>query len=162
VPITTTAEEEIAMKKTAIRVASFAAVLAAGVALLGAAGCGHHHRPDPARTEKMVTHHVEDALDDLKATPEQRQKILAVKDRLLASGRTLRADHQAVAREALGLWDAPSFDRARALALVDARIDALRAMAHQAVDGVAEVHGTLTPEQRAQVSKKLRRHLENE
>ena len=148
------------MKKTTIRLASVAAVLAAGVTLLGAAGCGHHRRPDPARVEKMVTHRVEDALDDLKATPEQRQRILAVKDRLLASGRALHADHRTVAKEALGLWEAASFDRARALALVDARIDAMRAMAHQAVDGIAEVHDTLTPEQRAQVTKRLQRHLE--
>ena len=48
----------------------------------------------------------------------------------------------------------------RALALVDARIDAMRTMAHEAVDAAAEVHATLTPEQRAQVSKRLRRHLD--
>jgi Spy/CpxP family protein refolding chaperone len=147
------------MRKPLIRLASLAAVLVTGIALLGAAGCGHR-RHDPARMEKMVSSRVDDALDDLKATPEQRQRIVAVKDRLLASGRALRADHQAVTREALGLWEASGFDRTRALALVDARIDAMRAMAHQAVDGVAEVHATLTPEQRAQVTRKLKRHLE--
>lgn len=147
------------MTKRTIRFASFAAVLVTGVALLGATGCGHH-RHDPARMEKLVSSRVDDALDDLKATPEQRQKIVAVKDRLLASGRTLRADHRAVAREALGLWEAAGFDRTRALALVDARIDAMRALAHEAVDGIAQVHETLTPEQRAQVTKKLQRHLE--
>jgi protein CpxP len=147
------------MTKRTIRFASFAAVLVAGVALLGAAGCGHH-RHDPARMEKMVSSHLEDALDDLKATPEQRQKIVAVKDRLLASGQALRASHQAVATEALGLWEASSFDRNRALALVDARIDAIRALAHEAVDGIAQVHETLTPEQRAQVARKIRRHVD--
>jgi periplasmic protein CpxP/Spy len=147
------------MKKRLTSVLSLAALLAVGVTVLGAAGCGHH-RPDPARMEKMVTHHVDDALDDLKATPEQRQKITAVKDRLLASARSLRADHRATAKEALGLWEASSFDRARALALVDARIDAMRAMAHEAVDAAAEVHSTLTPEQRAQVARRLHRHVD--
>jgi protein CpxP len=147
------------MKKNLLAAVSFAAVLTAGVAVLGLAGCGHH-RPDPARMEKMVTHQVDDALDDLKATPEQRQKITAVKDRLLAQGKAMRGDHRANVKEALGLWEASSFDSARALALVDNRIDAMRAMAHEAVGAVADVHQTLTPEQRAQVAKRLRRHVE--
>jgi protein CpxP len=147
------------MKKRLTSVLSLAAFLAVGVTALGAAGCGHH-RPDPARIEKMVAHHLDDALDDLKATPEQRQQITAVKDRLMLSARSLRADHRATVKEALGLWEASSFDRARALALVDARIDAMRAMAHEAVDAAAEVHATLTPEQRAQVTKRLHRHVD--
>jgi Spy/CpxP family protein refolding chaperone len=147
------------MKKTLTRVLSFTALLAAGVAVLGATGCGHH-RPDPARMEKLVTSRVDDALDDLKATPEQRQAITAVKDRLLVSARALRGDHQATATEALGLWEAASFDRSRALALVDARLDAMRTMAHEAVEAAAEVHATLNPEQRAQVARKLHRHVD--
>jgi Spy/CpxP family protein refolding chaperone len=147
------------MKTNLTRILSLTAVLVAGTAVLGATGCGHH-RPDPARMEKMVSSRVNDALDDLKVTPEQRQKITAAKDRLLASGKALRGDHQATMKEALALWDAPGFDRARALALVDARIDAMRTMAHQAVDAAAEAHETLTPEQRAQVSKKWHRHVE--
>jgi len=147
------------MKTTLKKTLTLAAALLGGVALLGATGCSHH-RPDPARMEKMVNHRVEDALDDLKATPEQRQKITAVKDRLLAGGKAMRGDHRATVKEALGLWEAQSFDRARALALVDARLDAMRAMAHEAVDAAAEVHATLTPEQRAQVARRLRRHVD--
>ena len=147
------------MKKRLTAVLSFTAILAAGIAVLGLSGCGHH-RPDPARMEKMVSHQVEDALDDLKATPEQRQAITAVKDRLLTRGKALRADHRATVKEALGLWEASSFDKARALALVDARLDAMRTMAHEAVEATAEVHQTLTPEQRAQVTRRLRRHVD--
>jgi protein CpxP len=147
------------MKTTLKQSLTFAAALALGLTALGATGC-RHHRPDPARMEKLVNGQVADALDDLKATPEQRQTITAATTRLLASGQALRGDHRATMKEALGLWEAPSFDRARALALVDARVDAMRAMAHQAVEAAAEAHATLTPEQRAQVSKKLKRHLE--
>jgi Spy/CpxP family protein refolding chaperone len=147
------------MKTTLKKSLTFAAALALGVTALGATGCGHH-RHDPARMEKMVNGKVADALDDLKATPEQRQTITAATARLLASGKALRGDHRATVKEALGLWEAPTFDRARALALVDARVDAMRAMAHQAVEAAAEAHATLTPEQRAQVTKKLKRHLE--
>jgi periplasmic protein CpxP/Spy len=147
------------MKPALKKLLSLTALLAAGVAVAGFTGCGHH-RPDPARMERMVTHRVDDALDDLKATPEQRQKITAVKDRLLASARAMRGDHQATVKEALGLWEAASFDRARALALVDARLDAMRAMAHEAVDAAAEVHATLTAEQRAEVARRIHRHVD--
>jgi Spy/CpxP family protein refolding chaperone len=145
------------MKTTPKALLSAAALLTATVALAGLSGC-HHRRPDPESLDRRVTHHVEETLDDLKATPEQRQKVLAVKDRLLARGQALRGDHQAVVKEALSLWEASSFDRSRALALVDARIDALRAMAHEAVDAAGEVHDTLTPEQRAQLAARLRKH----
>src|SRR5512140_1406380 len=120
------------MTKILTAVGSLTIVLAAGLALAGFSGCGHH-RPGPERAERMITHHVDDALDDLKATPEQHQKVLAVKDRMLASLKALHGDHQALVKEALALWESPSFDQARALALVDARIDAMRTVAHQAV-----------------------------
>jgi periplasmic protein CpxP/Spy len=142
------------MKKILTAVGSLTIVLAAGLALAGFSGCGHH-RLGP---ERMVNSRVNDALDDLKATPEQRQKVLAVKDRMLASVKALHGDHQALVKEALSLWESPSFDHARALALVDARIDAMRTVAHQAVEAAAEVHGTLTPEQRAQVAARMRKH----
>ena len=147
------------MKKILTAIGSLTIVLAAGLALAGFSGCGHH-RPGPEHMERMVTHHVNDALDDLKATPEQRQKVLAVKDRMLASVKALHGDHQALMQDALFIWEASSFDQTRALALVDARIDAMRAMAHEAVGAVADVHETLTPEQREQVAKRLRRHTE--
>jgi Spy/CpxP family protein refolding chaperone len=145
------------MKRNLLTVGSLAVVLAAGLAIVGLEGCGHH-RPDPARAERMINHRVEDGLDDLKATPEQRQKVLAVKDHLLARWKALRGDHQATMQEALSLWEAPGFDRARALAMVDAHLDAMRTLAHEAVDAAAEVHDTLTPEQRAQLARRLRRH----
>jgi Spy/CpxP family protein refolding chaperone len=147
------------MKTGLKKLLSLTALLVAGVAFLGATGCGHR-RPDPARMEKLVTHRVDDALDDLKATPEQRQRISAVKDRMLAGARAMRGDHQATVKEALGLWETSSFDRARALALVDARLDAMRALAHEAVDAAAEVHATLTPEQRTEVARRIHRHVD--
>jgi Spy/CpxP family protein refolding chaperone len=145
------------MKKILTAIGSLTIVLAAGLALAGFSGCGHH-RPGPERAERMVNSRVNDALDDLKATPEQRQTVLAVKDRMLASVKALHGDHQALVKDALSIWEASSFDQARALALVDARIDAMRTVAHQAVEAAAEVHGTLTPEQRAQVAARMRKH----
>jgi periplasmic protein CpxP/Spy len=129
------------------------------VALTGfAGGCGHHRGGgDPAKMAAMITEHVEDTLDDLKATPDQRARILAVKDRLLAEATALHATRQADRAEVLAQWNAATPDRAKLHALVDQRIEAMRAMAHQAVDAGIEVHDVLTAEQRAQVAKKAER-----
>jgi hypothetical protein len=40
---------------------------------------------------------------------------------------------------------------------VDARADALRKLAHQAVDAGADAHDVLTPAQREKVSRKIER-----
>jgi Spy/CpxP family protein refolding chaperone len=145
-------------KKT---LAGGAAGLAAIAVLAGfRGGCGGHHAHgrDPAEVAAFVTDRVDDALDDLDATPEQRQRIHAVKDRLLSEGMKLRGTRGETHREVLAQWDAAQPDAARLHALVDARIDEMRAIAHQGVDAAVEVHGVLTPEQRARVSRKMHRH----
>ena len=139
-----------------------AAGLAAVAILAGfRGGCGGHpHGRDPAEVAAFVTDRVDDALDDLDATPDQRQRIHEAKDRLLAEGLKLRAARGETHREVLAQWDSKRPDAARLHALVDARIDEVRALAHEAVDAAVEVHGVLTPEQRARVSRKLHRHAD--
>jgi periplasmic protein CpxP/Spy len=130
----------------------------AGLTVLGgfAGGCGHHPR-DPAEAAAFVKDRVDDALDDVSATADQRQQIQAVADRLLAAGQALHQDGAPLHAELLAQWQSPNPDRARLHALVDQRLDALRALAHQAVDAGIEVHDVLTPEQRAKVQKRVER-----
>jgi len=131
-------------------------LLSAGFASGCHRGPGGHHR-DPAELAKFVTERVDDALDDLDATPAQRERINAVKDRLLAEGAKARGDRDALHAELLAQWKADPIDRARLHQIVDERIDALRAFAHAAADGAADAHDVLTPEQRAKVAKKAER-----
>jgi periplasmic protein CpxP/Spy len=42
---------------------------------------------------------------------------------------------------------------------VDARIEGMRALAHEAVDSGIEAHGILTPEQRAKVTSKVEKRM---
>jgi len=147
------------MTKTKLALAAALGILAGGAALTGCHRHGGHH-PDPARMEKVITSHVEDVLDDLKATPEQRTRLLAIKDRMVAEGRALHGQPGEVPRQVLSQWESATPDTAALHALVDARTDALRAFLHQAVDAGAEVHATLTPEQRAVLARKARRHLD--
>ena len=136
-----------------------AGVLSAVAALT--AGCmGGHHGRDPEKMKAFVSDRVDDLLDDLDASDAQRTQIKAIEARLLAEGDRLRADHAAVRKEALERFTADPPDTARLHALVDGRMDAMRAFTHQFVDGLVEARAVLTPEQRVKFDEKLRKHLE--
>ena len=135
--------------------------LVALVAVVGLAGfaCAHHgHHPhDPAQVQKMVNARVDDLLDDLDATPDQRTRIHAIADRLMASAKEAHAGHDAARQTVLAEWKADAPDRAKLHALVDARVDELRKLAHQAVDAGVDAHDVLTPAQRAKLARKAER-----
>jgi Spy/CpxP family protein refolding chaperone len=146
------------MKKI-LALAAGALVAVGLVALAGfQGGCSaHHHGRDPAQVAAFVSSRVDDLLDDLDATPDQRTRINAVKDRLLAAAQSAQGDRAQVHDAIVVEWKAEQPDAAKLHALVDARADALRALAHQAVDAGVEVHGILTSEQRDKVTRKVER-----
>jgi Spy/CpxP family protein refolding chaperone len=131
------------------------------VALTGfGGGCGrggHGHGRDPARMAAFVTDRVDDLLDDVDATPDQRTRIHAVKDRVLASAQATREGRREVHDAVHAEWKAAQPDAAKLHALVDARADEFRKLAHEAVDAGVEVHGILTPEQREKITRKVER-----
>jgi protein CpxP len=139
-----------------------ATLLAAGAVVTLVAwggGCHRSHRHDPAEVSAFVTDRVDDALDDLDATAEQRTRLHAVKDRMLASGLKFHDASKGGKEVVLEAWKSPNPDAARLHALVDQRFDEMRALAHQAVDAGVEVHGVLTPEQREKVTRKIERRM---
>jgi Spy/CpxP family protein refolding chaperone len=134
------------------------AVFAVGALTLTAfRGPGHG---GPAYMERFVSNRLEDVLDDVRATDAQRQQILAIKDRLVADAKALRAGHGDVHKELLAQWQLDAPDAARVRAIVDARGDSMKKFADEVTDAILQVHGILTPEQRAQIAKKAQRHME--
>jgi periplasmic protein CpxP/Spy len=148
-----------AMWKMIGKVSSALLLFGVGAVAVAASGCAwrHHGSRDPAQVAAMATKHVEDVLDDLNATPDQRTRILAIKDRLLAAVQAAHADRKATHEAVLAAWKSDAPDAAGLHALVDQRMDELRKLAHQAVDSGVEVHGVLTPDQRAQLTRKIER-----
>ncbi len=140
--------------------AAFCALVAAGLLVAGCRGrCGHR---DPERVRKHVTRKVSRALGRLDASEEQRTLVLQAKDRLFDAGVALRLKAKGSRLELLKQWEADSPDGPAVHALVDARLEEARAFAHKVVDEVLQIHAALTPEQRAQVSERVREHLEDE
>ncbi len=139
---------------------ALALVLAAGVVTLTAfrhAGFGPHGR-DPAKVAAYVKAHVDDVLDDVNATPDQRQQIQALVSGVLDQAKTVHQGQADAHEQLLAAWEADQPDAAALHALVDQRVDQMRALAHAAVDAGVKAHGILTPDQRAKITKKLQRH----
>jgi periplasmic protein CpxP/Spy len=135
--------------------------LLAGLAVFGLSAC-HHHRPDPAKVQKLITNHVNDELDELKATDLQRQKVLASTNKLITSGRKLHEDAKSTHEAMLAEWEKETPDRAAVRALIDERLEAFKAFAYEAADEVIVTHGILTPAQRADIATKIRERLAEE
>jgi Spy/CpxP family protein refolding chaperone len=142
------------MKKIVSTVLALAAVAGGTLALTAA----KYHHGGPAHLEQMINHRVDKMLDDVKATDTQRQQILAIKDKLLADGKALRASQADVRKQLLAQWNADQPDTAQVHALVDGRADATKKFADEVADALVQVHGILTPEQRATVAQKLQQH----
>jgi Spy/CpxP family protein refolding chaperone len=134
------------------------AVVALAVGLVSVTAFRHHG--DPARLDKLVSNRLEDLLDEVHATDAQRQQITAVKDKLLADGKALHAGNDGVHQQLLAQWQSNQPNAAQVHALVDGRAAAMTKFADEVADAMIQVHGILTPDQRAQITKKLQRHMQ--
>ncbi len=139
----------------------FAVVGVASFALLtGFGSAAAHHMPfghDSAKAVKFINWKVNDTLDDLKATDAQRAKVVAVKDHLVAEGQKLHAQSEQVHDQIAQQWTSEHMNVPELKARADQQLNELRAFLYQGIDGMAQIHDTLTPAQRAQLADDIRR-----
>lgn len=140
------------------------ALAAGGVGLLGVGAwqvhaqggfCGHRH----AMTHKFIDFVVNEKLDEIGATSAQKERVGAIKDRLMKKAEALHDDHQALHNDLLALLEQDNPDPARLKALVHERIEAFSRFADEAADGLVELHGVFTPEQRRKLLAEAREHV---
>lgn len=113
---------------------------------------------DEQKVRKFATYRLDAALDDLDASPDQRQKLQALKDRALTDGFAKVGSHRTVRGEVLRQWEAANPDRAKVHQLIDQDLDTLRAFAHARADDLLEAHDVLTPAQRTKVGERFAGH----
>lgn len=146
--------------KTTVILGMTGLALAAGLVAVaqvhgGHPGHGPHGGGGALAVPDMVEWLADNALDGIGASESQRAKVLAVKDRVMAEAKTLHAAHDATHEEFKRQWEQDKMDSTRLHALVDARLEDLKRVLDTAVDGVVEVHDTLTPEQRKALIARL-------
>jgi Spy/CpxP family protein refolding chaperone len=140
-------------KMLAIGSAVLAVVLLSGFAWRG----GHHGwGRDPERVRQLITWKLDDKLEDLDATEAQKKSLHALKDRLFEDGKAIMHEQRGARDEAFAQLASENPDPAKLHALVDARIEAMRAFAHKATDAALEAHKVLTPEQRKALADEYR------
>jgi len=130
------------------------------------AGCGRAADPQErlARAQEVISRRVNEVLDELSATPDQRAQILAIKDRALREAQVRfeqnRDQNRADRRWALQQLTSDAPDRAALYAQLDARADQARVMGRKAIDTLLEVNAILTPAQRVQLRTMVERLAE--
>jgi Spy/CpxP family protein refolding chaperone len=121
-----------------------------GLVTIGTLGAfrhgGHGGFMSGARLDKM--------LDEVNATADQRAKIHAIHDQLVTKRKALQATRKDDLKALLAQWDAATPDSAAIHAKIDQRAQAMQSFAHDVADALVQVHGVLTPDQRATLSKK--------
>lgn len=132
------------MKKALKAVVAGIAVLSVGTL---AACTSHHSSHDP----KKLKEHVEASLKKVDATDEQRLKIGAVTDRIIADGGDLCKSSQGLGKKIADclLLDKP--DKEWLHRTVDEKAGELTAFAHRTVDSLIEISGVLTSGQRTKL-----------
>jgi protein CpxP len=140
-----------------MKTATLFVALSLSALIVPACGGHRHGEVDPARVDRRVADHLDDFLDDAKATDVQRGRIVAIKNRLLPEGLALASAQRKVHQEIAAQLASDRPDGARLHALVDQQLEAVRAFAHKAVDGAVEAHATLDKQQRAPVTKRLQK-----
>jgi Spy/CpxP family protein refolding chaperone len=105
---------------------------------------------------RVVDGKLEEALDLLNATDEQRRRIDAVKERTLAAVQAERVDHAAALDRVLALFTADVIDKNAVNALRKEAEERLGRVADAVAKAFVEVHDTLDAGQRKQAVTRLR------
>ena len=138
-------------------------LFAVGLALAGLlSGCrGKHRDVDPEKAYKFVSFAVDDKLDDLKASDEQRVKLHEVKDKVFDAAMALKDNGKEWRKTLVTEWlsDKPNADKMHEQ--VDLAVEELRKAGHLAVDSSLEVHDILSAEQRSDLAKMIAEHAED-
>lgn len=119
---------------------------------------------DPAeraeRAERFTGYVIEELVDTTDADDKQAKALRGLADTLVERGLSQMADREAMRKQALALWTAPTADVAQAKAMADARIDVWKGMAGEAIDAAAEAHGLLNAKQRDAVADAIRSRMQ--
>lgn len=143
------------------------AATAAGSGAVGAGAihayarhCSHGGGPHGAMMHKFVDFMVNEKLDEIGASDAQKQKVRAIKDKLMAEGTALREERMAAHKEILEQLSRDQPDAERVHALVKDRTESFARFADDVTSGVLELHAVLTPEQRQKLLAHAREHME--
>ena len=135
-----------------VRVAIGTLVLAG--ALVGA-GCHRHHTPTERAdwmTSKIAKH--------LDLDDQQKAKLMAVRDEMVAARAESQSEHKAMMEEAIAQVQSTRLDQAKLTQLMDRHQAEQKRVMQRVLPKVADWHATLRPEQKAEALEHLRKLMD--
>ncbi len=123
----------------------------------GKGGYMHGDRKGGMHGARMMGR-VDYLLDEVEATPEQREKIGALLEDMFTQMRAMHENRGGARGEMMSALTAPEVDRAALEKLRAQHIGEMDARSKTMIDGMANMAEALTPEQRAQLAEYFRKH----
>jgi Spy/CpxP family protein refolding chaperone len=126
------------------------------VGLLGTSACFRHHTP--AERADWVTGRIAKRLD---LDDQQKAKLAAVKDELLAARAESQKERRATMDEVIAQVKSERLDEAKMAQLIERHQAGQTRMMQRVLPKVSEWHASLRPEQKAQAAKLIQRWTEH-
>jgi periplasmic protein CpxP/Spy len=134
-------------------------------AVLGSAGAlasfGWHGGHNEKFMRRMVDAHVEEALDGIAATPDQRQKISAIEDKLFADFQSSRDVRRTFLGTLTDQFSQPQLDSAALDQAFQPVAQSHEKLRSEVLQAVGDVHDLLTPDQRAKLVERVKQLQEH-
>lgn len=128
----------------------FATITTLVTGTLAFSGCHRHRSP-----EERITHKLDHLAYHLDLSDQQKVKLGEVKDEMLRARQELSQDHQAVLDELLGEVRSEHLDQTKLVQLIQRHQARMLEVAPPMIEKVAELHASLTPDQKAQAVERL-------
>ena len=121
----------------------------------GVAAYAKHHFGDP---ERFAQHMVEHVSDELDLNDTQAQSLRSLADELVELKTLMRENMSADGQAIRDMLVADSFDRARAIDMIDAKTTAIQDNAPTIVAALGTFLDGLTQEQKAEIAQRMDHH----
>ncbi len=125
---------------------------------------GHHHpgmhgQMDPQEAARRIDKTVNWVLDDVKASPEQKQRVAEIAKAAMNDLMPLREQHRAARARAVELLAQPVIDRAAAEQLRAQELQLAETLSKRVTQALLDAAEVLTPEQRGQLAQQWKKRM---
>lgn len=142
--------------------AGFTALGGLGLLAVGAQAHGwrRHGGMDGEEGARRIERRIERLVNAVGATPQQKERLVAIATAAQADLRPLREQQRAARLRGMQLLAAPTIDRAALEQVRVAQMQAADARSRRTVQAMADAAEVLTPEQRAKAAERMKRRME--
>lgn len=121
----------------------------------GAAAIGKHQFGDPEKRADKIAGYV---AYELELDETQKQALDVLKTQVLAARESVHTDKSVMKEEAIALFSAETFDRAKALDMINNKVSIVNEQAPDMVNALGDFLDTLNAEQKAEIKEFVEEH----